>query len=120
MNRADKHTQPGSEPEAAKSLPVEPSLKELLDQLVVDCGEEYLKLHTGVQDFTLTDARMNYYEQEAMKKIASLFPATRTIRLPAVNHRNSEYDRGYNSGYVAGKRAQVIDLVSPDQEASND
>lgn len=79
-------------------------LKDILDQLVADCGEEYLKLHMDKQGFRHTNNRMDYYENKAIEHITMLFPATKTIRLPAVNHRNSEYNRGYNSGYIAAKR----------------
>lgn len=46
-------------------------LKDILDQLIVNTGEEYLKLHAEGQDFSLTNGRMNYYENAAIKEILS-------------------------------------------------
>lgn len=82
------------------------TLKYILDTLAVDCGEEYMKLHSGKQDFQLTDSRMNYYENEAIQQITKLFPATKIVKVlvPEPHPNSSDYDKGYNSGYVAGRR----------------
>jgi hypothetical protein len=82
-------------------------LKDILDRLVVNCGEEYLKLHTNKQDFALSNGRMDHYEAEAIKRINTLFPATKIVKVPVTEPRSSDYDRGYNSGYTAGKRANA-------------
>jgi hypothetical protein len=87
------------------------ALKNILDRLVVDCGEEYHKLHSGQQDFDLTNGRMNYYENEAIKQITALFPVTevekevvKVVTVVKKTPNPKDYKTGYNSGYIAGTR----------------
>lgn len=50
-------------------------IADLLTKLSADVGEEYHKLHTGDQDFNLTDGRMRYYENKATDKLLALLAA---------------------------------------------
>lgn len=91
------------------------TLKDILDKLVVDCGEEYHKLHSEQQDFDLTNGRMNYYENKAIKQITALFPTIKEVQtvekvVTVVKKQPSpkDYKTGYNSGYIAGSRKASI------------
>lgn len=49
-------------------------LDEILVKLSAEVGEEYYKLHSGKQDFDLTNSRMKYYEVKAKQAIAAYVP----------------------------------------------
>lgn len=91
-------------------------LHDILRELTSATGEEYHKLHSGEQDFELTDARMTYYEFKAIKQIMALYKKPKPIVKRYVDNSMPEYRRGYNSGYIAGQRNSKLATTKGKEE----
>lgn len=105
-------------------------IADLLTKLSADVGEEYHKLHTGDQDFNLTDGRMRYYENKATDKLLALLAAySKQREVEALeplqriaNYATEKEGEDLENSLIilaAAIDRQIVTLSAPSEEARN-